>query len=130
MTRAVIDTSIIIDHLKGIPAATAYLKGLEEGTLGGIVSSVTYTELFAGERMTDRERRQIEMLLALMETADVTPNIAREAGILLSLYRRSHGLTPLDAIIAATSLNLVLPLATRNVKDFQFIPDLKVISPY
>lgn len=87
-------------------------------------------ELFAGERMTDRKQREIEALLALMETVDVTSDIARKAGILLSVYRRSHGLTPLDAIIAATSLSLVLPLATRNVKDFQFIPELKVVNPY
>ncbi|MGE5576059.1 MAG: type II toxin-antitoxin system VapC family toxin [Syntrophothermus sp.] len=130
MSRTVIDTSIIIDHLRGFGAATVYLKGLEEGVVEGIVSTITHKELFAGERVTDDERAQIEMLLTLLETVEVTPNIAREAGILLSKYRRSQGLTPFDAIIAATALVLKTPLATRNVKDFEFISGLKVSCPY
>ncbi len=130
MTRIVLDTSVFIDHLRGFEPATTYLMGLEEGSLHGIVSSVTHTELFAGERMRSGEREQIEMLLSLLKTVEVTSDIAREAGMLLSRFRRSHGLTPLDAIIAATALTLDVPLGTRNVKDFSFVPGLRATCPY
>lgn len=130
MKRVLLDTSVIIDHLKGHEPATNYLVGLEEGALLGIVSSITHTELLAGERMTAAEQAQIEMVLRLVETIDVTPKIAYQAGLLLARFRRSHGLAPFDAIIAATAMALGVPLSTRNVKDFRFIPDLTATSPY
>lgn len=130
MKRVLLDTSVIIDHLKGHEPATDYLLGLEEGTLLGMVSSITHTELFAGERMTAVEQAQIAMILGLVETIDVTPEIAHQAGLLLTRFRRSHGLAPFDAIIAATAMVLGVPLFTRNVKDFRFIPELTVSSPY
>jgi predicted nucleic acid-binding protein len=34
-----------------------------------------------------------------------------------------------DAIIAATALYLKMPLMTRNIKDFQKIPHLKLFNP-
>lgn len=130
MTRLVIDTSIIIDHLRGFAPATEYLMDLEVGSLRGVISSIAHTELHAGERMRSGEVEQIDMLLSLLETVDVTPEVARKAGNLLSQFRRSHGLTPMDAIIAATALILKVPLATRNVKDFSYIPGLEVTCPY
>ncbi len=130
MNRLVLDTSIIIDHLKGYEPATDYLLGLEAGQFQAVVSSLTHTELFAGERMTPSEQAQIEMILTLVETIDVTPEIAHHAGLLLAQFRRSHGLTPFDAIIGATARALDVPLSTRNIKDFRFIPGLTVASPY
>jgi len=35
-----------------------------------------------------------------------------------------------DAIIAATAIADNLILITRNVDDFKFIPNLKVLNPY
>ena len=130
MKKVLLDTSIIIDHLKGHEPATDYLLGLEKGTLQGMVSSITHTELFAGERMTAGEQAQIAMILSLVETIDVTLEIAHQAGLLLARFRRSHGLAPFDAIIAATAMVLDVPLSTRNVKDFRFIPEVTSSSPY
>lgn len=59
MKRVLLDTSVIIDHLKGHEPATDYLLGLEKGAPHGVVSSTTHTELFAGERMTASEQVQI-----------------------------------------------------------------------
>jgi predicted nucleic acid-binding protein len=35
-----------------------------------------------------------------------------------------------DAIIAATALYLEMPLMTRNTKDFQKVPNLKLFNPF
>ena len=35
-----------------------------------------------------------------------------------------------DAIIAATALYLEMPLMTRNLKDFQKVPKLKLFNPF
>jgi len=44
--------------------------------------------------------------------------------------RQSTSLKIPDAIIAATALDLELPLMTRNIKDFKKVPDLKWINPF
>ncbi len=118
MKKVLLDTSIIIDHLKGHEPATDYLLGLEKGTLQGMVSSITHTELFAGERMTAGEQAQIAMILSLVETIDVTPEIAHRAGLMLAQFRRSHGLSLFDAMIAATAMVLDAPLSTRTSRTF------------
>lgn len=35
-----------------------------------------------------------------------------------------------DAIVAATAITLVVPLITRNEKDFLAIPDLQLVNPF
>ena len=48
---------------------------------------------------------------------------------LLEKYALSHRLSVPDALIAATALSQNLALYTLNVKDFRFIPDLKLHTP-
>ena len=47
----------------------------------------------------------------------------------MKTYARSHGLQPLDSLIAATALEDLLTLATKNRKHFQMIGDLKLEVP-
>ncbi len=44
--------------------------------------------------------------------------------------RRMYSIKIPDALIAATALNNKLTLITRNVKDFEKIPDLSLLNPY
>lgn len=46
---------------------------------------------------------------------------------LIEKFSKSHGLQIPDALIAATALELGLPLSTANLKDFQYIPDLQLV---
>lgn len=41
-------------------------------------------------------------------------------------YAKSHGLDPLDALIAASAINSDLTLATKNRKHFKAIDGLKL----
>ena len=48
---------------------------------------------------------------------------------LLKDYRLSHKLALPDSLIAATVLITDFELFTYNVKDFRFIPQLKIFDP-
>ncbi|WP_031518179.1 type II toxin-antitoxin system VapC family toxin [Desulfofalx alkaliphila] len=99
--KIILDTNIIIDHLRNIPQATKQLQEVEDGNYTGLISVIT-----------------------------VDSNIAKAAGNLLAKYRASHGLEPMDALIAATAQVNKAVLFTLNKKRFRFIEGLVVINPY
>lgn len=44
------------------------------------------------------------------------------------LARRGETIGPIDAVIAATALHLGEPVVTRNRRDFERVPGLRVVS--
>ncbi len=123
----VVDTSVLIDHLRGrSEARDALATAVEAGDL--LVGSVlTRTELLAGER--EAEAEATASLLAVIEWAPVTEAVADRAGRLAQLFLRSHpGVDTVDYVIAATAQELDAELWTRNVKHFPMYPSLT--APY
>jgi predicted nucleic acid-binding protein len=51
--------------------------------------------------------------------------------VYIEQFALSHGLTATDALIAASAVELQMPLATSNSKHFKAIPslELKVFKP-
>lgn len=120
----VIDTSILIDLLRQLPAARDYLLSQAQVPT---CSEVTRVEVLQGLRSS--ERRAAEALFEALTWADVDERIARRAGELGRQYRRSHpGLAVADLVIGATALELEQPLATLNVRHFPMFPRLR--PPY
>ena len=120
----VLDTTVVIDHLRGLPAAGDYLRSL---TAVPTCSEVTRAEVLQGLRSA--ERRAAEALFTVLHWVDVDEPIARRAGELGRRYRRSHpGLALADLLIAATALELAQPLVTLNVRHFPMFPRLR--PPY
>lgn len=120
----VLDTTVLIDVLRGHQAATDFLLRLEETPA---CSEVTRVEVLRGIRSA--ERRETERLLQTLRWIPVDEPIARTAGGLGRRLRRSHGAVgAADLIIAATAEHVGLPLATTNVKHFPTIPGLR--PPY
>jgi len=120
----VLDTTVVIDHLRGMPAAGHYLRSL---TAVPTCSEVTRAEVLQGLRSA--ERRAAEALFTVLHWVDVDERIARRAGELGRRYRRSHpGLALADLLIAATALELAQPLVTLNVRHFPMFPRLR--PPY
>lgn len=117
-----VDTDVLIAHLRGLPAAEHWLAtARRQGPLA--VSAVTVTELTGG--MRTGERREVWALLGALRTEPVTDPIARRAGELMRTYRRSHSAIGLgDYLIAATALEQGLALATLNVRHFPMFPEL------
>ena len=128
--KVVVDTNIIIDHLRGIPQATQQLREVENGNFEGLISTITVMELMAAPRMTEERFNMIKSIFELFELVPVDGSIAAAAGSFLSKYRASHGLNPMDAIIAATAFVNESVLFTLNKKHFRFIQGLVSINPY
>ncbi len=121
---AVLDTTVLIDVLRGHSAAVEYVLGLEEVA---VCSEVTRVEVLRGLR--SEERRAAERLFQQLRWVFVDEAIARGAGEFGRRLRRSHGgIGIADLIIAATADQLDLPLATTNVRHYPMFRDLR--APY
>jgi len=120
----VLDTSILIDHLRDSAAATEYLAGLGDRPS---CSEISRIEVIQGLRSS--ERRGPERLFALLAWVPVSEEVARRAGDLGRRWRRSHpGIGVADLAIAATAEQLDTDLATLNVKHFPMFKGLR--APY
>lgn len=115
MARILVDSDVLVDHLRGH-------RRLVAGTDDLHVSAITRAELFSG-RAT--EERRVRRLLEPMVDLAVDAAVAERAGRL----RRDRPLRLPDALIAATALEHRLTLVTRNVRDFDGVRGLKVRPP-
>jgi len=120
----VLDTSVLIDLLRGSPQATAWLAGLDDVP---VCSEVTRTEVMQG--MRSQERRATERLFQALRWIPVDERVSRRAGELGRQLRGSHpGLSLPDLLIGASALELGAELATSNVRHFPMFEDLE--APY
>lgn len=115
MAEVLVDTDVLIDHLRGA-------RPLEFGDGGPACSVVTRCELFAGRHADEDGLRRL--LDALFEIP-VDRELAEEAGRI----RRTTGLRTPDALIAATALREGLTLLTRNARDFERVRGLRSRTP-
>jgi predicted nucleic acid-binding protein len=100
-TRWLLDTSILVDLLRGDRSARIWIDSVPE--TARIISVVTVAELIAGCR-NRAEQRTVERELSLYELAWITDSASQSA---LDLYKRfhlSHNVGFLDCLIAATAL--------------------------
>ena len=107
--KAVFDTNILIDYLKGIELARIELERKAERS----ISIVTWIELLAGAR-DEADEDVIEMFLRDFRVIDLTRRIARDAVEI----RRRHRMRLPDAIVWASARTESAVLVTRNTKDF------------
>lgn len=122
----VVDTDILIDAGRGVREAVDFLEKSGQDSILA-VSAITKMELLVGCR-NKIELQVIEQFLTRFQLVKLDEAITDKALSLLQHYRLSHGLLIPDALIAATSLSLDVPLASKNQKDYRFIEDLKLLN--
>jgi predicted nucleic acid-binding protein len=120
------DTTVFVDHLRNIPEATDLIMQAISGKLPAAFSILTDAELWAGVRDKD-DARAHRLILSRLYRLPLTLTIARRAGELRKLYQ-SYSPKTVDMIIAATAEHHNLPIYTHNVKDYEFVTTVKVIS--
>ncbi len=122
----VIDTDIVVDHLRGYQPAIAFFESLLHNN-EVFFSAITEAELVAGKECADGNKK--ELLLHFLHRWVIVP-VSYEIALLAGDLTRDYSLALPDALIAATALINKADLLTRNVKDFKNIPRLKVRAPY
>ena len=116
MTDYLLDTNVLILHLRERPEITALLTRWGEKRLL-YISVATRTEVLAG--MRPREEEWTLELLDSLINLPVDESIADHASRLIYQYaRQGIQLSFPDALIAATALQHDLTLVTTNVKHF------------
>ena len=119
----VVDSDVLIAHLRGVKPAHEWLRAT---FLDGrpIISVITVAEVIGG--MTSPERFEVQSLLATFKIEPITEKVAHTAGELRRQYRRSHnGIGLGDYLIAATAIELQTLPATLNIKDYLMFPGLR-----
>ncbi|MGD0085233.1 MAG: type II toxin-antitoxin system VapC family toxin [Acidimicrobiales bacterium] len=114
MADLLIDTDVFIDHLRGAAELRTGRNRLH-------YSVITRAELFAGNSAPNLTVR----LLAPFREIPVDRAVAERAGRI----RRETGIRLPDALIAATALERNLTLTTRNRRDFETVPGLRIRAP-
>ena len=122
--RLVLDTSVLIDHLRGRPREatelipSALARGDELWS-----SQLVRAEVLAG--MRPDEEIATRDLLRLISWMDVDETLAEAAGSLGRQYLPAHrGIEAVDLIVAALTLQLGAELRTTNVRHFPMFDGL------
>ena len=120
----VLDSSVLIDVLRGSQAASEFIAGLGKRPS---CSEVSRIEIIQGLRSL--ERRPAARLFTLVDWLPVDKEVARRAGELGRQWRHSHpGIDLADLAIAATAEEIGAQLATINLKHFPMFEGLR--TPY
>ncbi len=128
MAEMVLDSSVLIDYLRGRAEAAEFL---EEARRAGELAThaVVVAEVFTGARdqgeLDTIDRFFCEFRIHPIESSDSALSID-----LFKRYRLSHGVGWLDCLIAATAMRTRLAIATLNEKHFAVFDDLRVVRPY
>lgn len=124
--NVVVDTSILIDHLRGGTKWDFFLKTTSSESEVFIPTIVIF-ELFGGQsskRVSVRE--SIEKIVIKLEILDLNSKIAKKAG---ELYREiGKHIGTQDYVIAASALEINGAVLTLNTKHFEKIPNLQIYS--
>ena len=121
MTRFLLDTTFIIDHLRGKPEAVRKLRGLVESGDLAFVNDVVTAEAWAGAPTDDDH--DLTVLLQFLEFIAPDSDHARRAGRWRAVARSAgRDLGIADALIGASADASRATVLTRNARDFALIP--------
>jgi predicted nucleic acid-binding protein len=123
---ALVDTSVLVDYLRGHPAAAVVLER-ERSEAPLLASEITRLEVLAGMRPAEEDATR--SLLSTLRWVPVDQDVAEEAGALGRRWLPSHHtIDGADLAIAATAVRTGALLLTRNVRHFPMFPAL--LAPY
>ena len=128
--KYLIDSDYVADYLSARPQATELLATLtKEGTS---ISLITYGEIYEGihfGRDPQQTREVFRRFLRFVPVLSLTkPIMQRFAQIRGELRRTGKIIGDFDILIAATAMQHNLTLLTRNIKDYERIPHLKLFQ--
>lgn len=124
MAAVLVDTTVVIDLLRGRDDAAARVRGLREAGDSAYVCAITVEETVRGLR--PRERDAARRLFSGLRIAPLGEREGWQAGEWRREYAaRGRTLAQADCLVAAAALAIGARLATGNKKDFP-MPGLKI----
>lgn len=139
--RILLDTNVLSELMKAEPHA-AVLRWFADQSAQTryVVSAITQAEILlgiallpAGKKRTALASTAQHMFEQEFQGLNLAFDEEAAPGYASLVAQRSRAGAPIsveDAQIAAIATRHRVPLATRNVKDFQHIPDLVLINPW
>ncbi|MGI8548268.1 MAG: type II toxin-antitoxin system VapC family toxin [Gemmatimonadaceae bacterium] len=130
-----LDTSFLVDLLRerarGVEGpAHRLLQMLADEELA--ISIHVACELYAGAELSRApadEHARVTALCSALRMVPADERFPREYGRLLGeLRRRGESIATMDLLIATAARVENAPLVTRNVRDFERVPELHVIA--
>ncbi|MCF6241744.1 MAG: type II toxin-antitoxin system VapC family toxin [Bacteroidales bacterium] len=119
------DTNIFIHWFRNDEATIAKL--LQIGTENIIIPSIVKMELLWG----CENKKELSILVKKIKKYPVIyidERISATAEVFIEQFKLSHGLNIPDALIGATAVAYDLPLFTYNLKDFKYLPEIKLLE--
>jgi len=123
-----LDTAVIVDLFRDYKPAIITFDRLLYSQSASIMTKI---ELIVGVK-TKKDIKKINKILESLKISflPITPEVGEEAEKIITNFYHSRGIGIQNAFIAATALVYDEELVTRNIKHFDFIPNLKLITPY
>jgi predicted nucleic acid-binding protein len=121
--KVLCDTNILIEYYKANAVVLQQLKSIGASNIA--ISVITQAELFYGAK-NKQELLMIERHLSFCHCYLLDNQVSLLFAELMKTYALSHRSSIPDMLIAATAIIHDAPLYTLNVKDFRFIPDIRL----
>lgn len=126
MVVGLVDTSIIVDLIRGFPDAHRWLSSIQD-EVG--VTYYVWLEIIQGAANKQKQASALQ-ILADFDLIETTPEDVEWAVQSLIKVKLAHNVDALDSLISATSHRLQIPLYTRNLKHFTPLLGQLAQKPY
>ncbi len=128
LQRGLIDTPILIAYRDGLPDAVTFFAAMQQlGRPDCSQISALALIVWCDDAL---DLSVIQGFLTLLTVHAVTAHTMRRAQRILESLPPPCGLTPDDAIVAATAIEHSLPLYTLDPLRFAKLPGLATLQPY
>lgn len=125
--KVLLDTSILIDYLRGVAGAKTVIDRVKNREIDCCVSVLTEAELFAGKECEkESKRKEILALIFLFTKFSLDNEISQKAGE----FKRKYDSLLDDCIIAATAFSQKCRIWTKDIRDFKRIEEVEIEEPY
>ncbi|MDT8450084.1 MAG: type II toxin-antitoxin system VapC family toxin [Wenzhouxiangellaceae bacterium] len=140
MNGVLLDTNVVSELMRPNPSGRVLSWFAEQSDAAFFVSAITRAEIFLGIALLPEGRRRDR--IARAAEGMLNEDFARRclafdarcadeyALIVAARTRTGRPVTTEDAQIAATAICHDMPLATRNLRDFEHIAGLKLLDPW
>ena len=112
-----VDTCVVIEYLK---------DNLSLNKTNCYINHIVLMELYIGAK-NKKDLKEIKAKLQGFKLLETNQEIMNLSTQIIEHFSLSHNAKIQDSIIASTCLINNLPLATYNLRDFRYIPNLELV---